>query len=179
MTMLLALAAGLVAATVVMVITALVAAREGRVKVVDVAWGLGFVLVALVAALVAELSDDGNPTRRWLLVALVAAWGLRLAFHIGRHPRGDGEDPRYEKLLGGTLAEVGMSRAVRKVFAIQGFAIWLVSLPVMLGVVAHVEWWPVVIAGSALWLVGLVFEAVGDAQLAAYKAIPKDQNGPR
>ncbi len=71
-----------------------------------------------------------------------------------------------------------MARAVRKVFAIQGFAIWLVSLPVMVGVVADVEWWPVVIAGSALWLVGLVFEAVGDAQLAAYKKIPKDQRPP-
>jgi steroid 5-alpha reductase family enzyme len=175
MTTVLALAAGLVAAGLVMVVTALVAAREGRVKVVDVAWGLGFVLVALVAALVAELADDGDPARRWLLVVLVAAWGLRLSFHIGRHPRGDGEDPRYEKLLGGTLDQVGMARAVRKVFAIQGFAIWLVSLPVMVGIVADVVWWPVVVAGAAIWLVGLVFEAVGDAQLAAYQEIPKDQ----
>ena len=31
------------------------------------------------------------------------------------------------------------------------------------------------LAGSALWLVGLAFEAVGDAQLAAYKEIPKAQ----
>ena len=100
--------------------------------------------------------------------------GLRLSFHIGRHPRGAGRT-RYEKLLGGTLEQVGMARAVRKVFAIQGFAIWLVSLPVMVGVVVDVEWWPVVIAGSALWLVGLAFEAVGDAQLAAYKEIPKAQ----
>ena len=172
------LAAGLVAAAVVMVVTALWPAGEGRVKVVDVAWGLGFVLVAMVAGLIGSSADDGDPTRRWLLVLLVGAWGLRLALHIGRHPRGNGEDPRYEKLLGGTVDQVGMARAVRKVFAIQGSAIWLVSLPVMVGAVLSVEWWPVVIAGSALWLVGLVFEAVGDAQLAAYKEIPKDQRPP-
>ena len=172
------LAAGLATAALLMVATALVARRLDRASVVDVAWGLGFVLIALVAGVIGALADEGDPTRRLLLVALVGAWGLRLAVHIGHHARGKGEDPRYEKLLGGTLAQVGMARAVRKVFAIQGFAIWLVSLPVMVGAVAHVEWWPVVIAGSALWLVGLVFEAVGDAQLAAYKKVPKEQRQP-
>ena len=175
MTLVLSLAAGLLAATLVMTITALVAARLGRVSVVDVAWGLAFVLVALVSALVGILADDGDPARRWLLVALVGAWGLRLALHIGRHPQGDGEDPRYEKLMGGTLAQVGMARAVRKVFAIQGLAVWLVASSVMVGAVVDVEWWPVVVVGALVWLVGLVFESVGDAQLAAYKSIPKDQ----
>jgi len=175
MTIAWSLAAGLVAAAAVMGVTALVARSHGRVKVVDVAWGVAFVLVALVAAVIGTVADDGDPARRWLLVALVGAWGLRLSFHIGRHPRGDGEDPRYEKLLGGTLDQVGMARAVRKVFAIQGFAAWLVSLPVMVGAVVTVDWWPVVVAGAVLWLVGLIFEAVGDAQLAAYKQIPKER----
>lgn len=178
MTVLVALAAGLGAAAASMLVTALVAHRVGRVKVVDVAWGLAFVLVVLVAALIGTVADDGDPARRWLLVALVGAWGLRLSVHIGRHPRGDGEDPRYVKLLGGTLGQVGMARAVRKVFGIQGLAVWLVSLPVMVGAVTDVDWWPVVIAGAALWLVGLVFEAVGDAQLTSYKQTPKAQRPP-
>ncbi len=38
-----------------------------------------------------------------------------------------------------------------------------------------VRWrWPVV-AGVAVWLIGLMFEAVGDAQLAAYKRLPQDE----
>jgi steroid 5-alpha reductase family enzyme len=170
-----ALGAGLVAAALVMLVTAVWARRLNRVAVVDVAWGLGFVVIALVAAVVGTVVDEGDPARRWLLVGLVVVWGGRLAWHIGRRAAGHGEDPRYVKHLGGRLHEVGMARAVRKVFLVQGLAIWLVSTPVMVGAVADVEWWPVVAVGTALWLVGLVFEAVGDAQLAAYQEIPKDE----
>ena len=91
------------------------------VAVVDVAWGLGFVLVAVVSAVL------GDTPVRWVLLGMVAVWGLRLAWHIGRrqvqHPH---EDPRYEALLGGG----GFATAVRKVFVIQGVSLWVVSLPV-------------------------------------------------
>ena len=40
------------------------------------------------------------------------------------------------------------------------------------------EWWPVVWVGVALWLLGVVFESVGDAQLATYKSVPKEQRAP-
>jgi steroid 5-alpha reductase family enzyme len=153
---------------VVMTATALIARAVGRVAVVDVAWGLGFVAVALVVALVA---DDGG-ARRWLLLGLVGAWGLRLAWHIRRRAVGHGEDPRYEVLLGGPVREVGFAVAVRKVFLVQAVALWFISLPVQVGAALAVRWWPVVVAGVLVWLVGLVFEAVGDAQLAAYKQDP-------
>lgn len=176
---LVALGLGLLGAGLVMLATALVARRQGRVAVVDVAWGIGFVVVAAVAAVVGHGTAEGDAQRRWLLVALVAVWGLRLAWHIGRRAASHREeDPRYEKLLGGTLPEVGMARAVRKVFGIQGVALWFVSLPVLVGVVRPVEWWPLVWVGAGLWLVGLVFEAVGDAQLASYQARPKDERPP-
>ena len=95
MTVLLVLLASLVAVAVLMTVTALVARRVGRVVVVDVTWGLGFVLVALVSAAL------GDEPVRWLLLAMVGVWGLRLAWHVGRrqlaHPE---EDPRYAKMLG-------------------------------------------------------------------------------
>ena len=178
MTYLLALAIALIAAAATMSVTALVARAQGRVAIVDVAWGLGFVLVAAGAALVGQVTDEGDPGRRWLLVGLVTVWGLRLAWHIRGKSAGHGEDPRYVKLMGGTLAEVGMRVAVRKVFGIQGAAVWLVSAPVIVGALADVAWWPVVWIGVAIWVLGLVFEGVGDAQLAAYKRAPKEQRSP-
>jgi steroid 5-alpha reductase family enzyme len=172
----LCLAAGLVAVVLGMTITAIRARQLGVVAVVDVAWGAGFVLAALVAALVATGLDDGTLWRRWLVVAMVAVWGLRLAWHVrsralGEH--GGKEDPRYEQMLGGSLAEVGMGAAVRRVFLVQGLAQWLVAVPVLAGVALTADWWPAVVAGVVVWAVGLFFEAVGDRQLAAYKAIPK------
>ena len=154
---------------VVMTVTALVARAVGRVAVVDIAWGLGFVAVAAVAALAA---DDGA-VRRWVLLGLVGAWGLRLAWHIRRRAVGHGEDPRYETLLGGPVRDVGFAVAVRKVFLVQGVALWFISLPVQVGAALAVRWWPVVVAGVLVWSVGLAFEAVGDAQLAAYKQDPR------
>ena len=152
------------AVAVLMAATALVSRRVGRVSVVDVTWGLGFVVVALVCA----IAGDGDPARRWLLLGLVAVWGLRLAWHIHRRSRGHGEDPRYAAMLGGG----GFALAVRKVFVTQALALWLVSLPLQVAGDAATVWWPAVGAGVALWLLGLVFEVVGDAQLAAYRRDP-------
>jgi steroid 5-alpha reductase family enzyme len=162
-------------AALVMGVTALVARRQGRVAVVDVAWGSGFVLVAVVCALVALLRDAGDPLRTIFLAALVAVWGSRLAWHIHRRTAGHtDEDPRYEKVLGGSLSQVGMGRAVRKVFAVQGTALTVIALPVAVGVAGETRWWALVVLGGVLWVVGLVFESVGDAQLAAYRAQPRE-----
>ena len=162
------LAVGLATAAVVMTVTAAIARRLGRVAVVDVAWGLGFVAIAVTTALV----GDTDAVRRWLVPVLVATWGLRLAWHIRRRAVGAGEDPRYEELLGGPVEEVGFGVAMRKVFVVQGAAMWFISLPVQVGAARPVLWWPVLVVGCALWLVGVVFEATGDAQLASYKKDP-------
>ena len=163
-----ALLVALATAAVLMTGTALIARAVGRVAVVDVAWGLGFVAIAATTAIA---TDEGG-ARRWVVLALVGAWGLRLAWHIRRRAVGHGEDPRYETLLGGPLHEVGLPVAIRKVFLVQGVALWLISLPVQVGAALPVRWWALVVAGALLWALGLVFESVGDAQLAAYKANP-------
>jgi len=171
------LAAVAVVAIAVMTVTALVARRQGRVVVVDVAWGLALTLAAVAAAVVALVLDEGTTWRGWVLVAAVGVWGLRLSRHIHRRS-GDGEDPRYELVLGGPLDEVGIGVAVRKVFAVQGAAVCLVALPVTIGAVSDIQWTALVFVGIGLWLVGLLFEAVGDAQLAAYRRQPRDTRPP-
>lgn len=164
----------LLTAALVMTLAALRARQLGRVAVVDVAWGLGFVAVAVVMTAVGTASE-GNGPRRWVVLAMVGAWGLRLAWHIRRRALGDHqgkEDPRYEELLGGPLSQVGMGVAVRKVFLVQGFAVWFISIPLQVAAVSDVASWAVVVLGIAVWLLGWIFETVGDAQLAAYKADP-------
>lgn len=176
------LLAGAVTVAVIMTVTALVAKRVGRLAVVDVVWGAGFVVVAVVGALVATVVDGGDGDvvlRRWLLVALVAVWGGRLAWHIRKRAEGllgpgetPPEDPRYAELMEGKT----FSYAVTRVFVTQGVAMLLVSAPVLVGVSLAPAWgWWVVGLGVVVWLVGLVFEAVGDAQLASYKQIPKPE----
>jgi steroid 5-alpha reductase family enzyme len=175
--LLLVLLAGLLTAAAGMTVTALRARQLGKVAVVDIAWGAGFVLVALVSALVATSRDAGSPWRTWLVTVMVAVWGLRLAWHVRSRAIGDHqgkEDPRYAEMLGGSLDEVGMAAAVRRVFAVQGGAQWFVAGPVMVGAVLVADWWPVVVLGVLVWAAGLFFETVGDRQLAAYKQQPRE-----
>ena len=149
---------------VAMLLTAYAARRAGRVSVVDVTWGLALAAVALVAALL----GDGPGWRRWLLLGVVAVWGLRLSWHIWRRSTGHAEEPRYTELLGS-----GRGGPLVRVWIPQGAAIWFVSLPVQVAAVAGDGVGPVVVLGLLLWLVGVVFESVGDAQLAAYKRDPQ------
>lgn len=178
LTALLATGVALIGVVASMALAALRARQLGVVAVVDVAWGLGFVVVALSATVVAYAAGTDS-WRTLLLLALVAVWGGRLAWHVrsravGEH--GGAEDPRYAEMLGGSLPEVGMAEAVRRVFLVQGVAQWFVSLPVAVGAVLLVEpgWSWLVWVGAAVWAVGLFFESVGDRQLAAYKAQPRE-----
>jgi steroid 5-alpha reductase family enzyme len=162
------LALGLAAAVVVMTVTALVSRRVGKVAVVDIAWGLVFVAIAWT---VAVARPDAHS---WLLAGLVTVWGGRLAWHVFRRSRGHGEDPRYAEMLG----DAGWWTVVRRVFATQGVVAWLVALPVMVAGDQSVVWWPLVWVGVAVWAVGLFFETVGDAQLAAYRSRPREERPP-
>jgi steroid 5-alpha reductase family enzyme len=163
-------AASVAALAVVHSVTFAIARRIGRYNVVDVAWGVGFVAIAAVAAALGH----GDPGRRWLLLALVSIWGLRLSWHIQRKTAGKGEDPRYTALLrNATLALV-----VRKVFVLQALITWFVSLPVQLSAVSGPTPRPltaVTVAGVAIWLVGFAFEAIGDRQLRVFKADPANR----
>lgn len=167
--------ASLASVVVLMVVTALIARRQGRVVVVDAAWGLGFVVIAVTAAATAAALGVGDGWRQLLLVVLVGAWGLRLGVSILRKLVGHrDEDPRYAKLMDGKP----FSYAITRVFATQGAVMWFVSLPVQVAVVTDWGWWWVVVLGVVVWAIGLFFETVGDAQLAAYKATPREERAP-
>jgi steroid 5-alpha reductase family enzyme len=162
--------ASVLALAVVHSVTFVIGRRIGRYNVVDVAWGVGFVAIAAVAATLGH----GDPTRRWLLLALVAIWGLRLSWHIQRKTAGKGEDPRYAALLrDATVGEV-----VRKVFVLQAFITWFVSFPLQLSAVTGStpkQLTAVAVVGGAVWLVGVTFEAVGDRQLRVFKSDPANR----
>ncbi|MFF0743607.1 DUF1295 domain-containing protein [Streptomyces sp. NPDC004111] len=161
------------AALAVMLVTFAVAVRVGVHRLVDVAWGAAFAAVAVVSyALSAGSGDDG---RRLLVAVLTCVWGLRLAVHIGLRGRGHGEDPRYEAMLAKAPGGRRNLYAFRMVYLLQGALVWLVSLPVQTAMYAPVGLGPLAWAGCALWCVGLFFEAVGDRQMARFKADPANK----
>lgn len=187
LTFILASAICLLALMAMQVGTFVVGRRLGRFNVVDVTWGAGFAVVAAVVLVLraANFGAAGGLDWHVVTIALAAAlWGIRLSVHVGAKTAGKGEDPRYTEMLGrsGGYDADGSPRAfivLRKVFFLQGAIQWLVSLPLQALVVSEAPGSALLalaMLGLALWALGFVFEAVGDAQLAEFK---RDPNRPK
>lgn len=152
---------------VVLAATFVSAKIAGRHNVIDVAWGLLFCAVALACF----VSSTGDALRRWLLLVLPVLWGLRLAVHIARRSVGKGEDPRYDKLLAKARGNRDLY-ALRVVYLLQGVLALVVASPLVVGANETAPVGPLAWIGVAVWIVGVFFEAVGDAQLARWRADP-------
>ncbi len=161
-----------VIAAVTLLIAWLVAVRIRDVSFIDAIWGGGMAVLAVASWL--QLAQPG--ARASLIAAMAALWGLRLFWHLYTRWRGHGEDVRYARMLGKAKEQGRFAQAaLTKVFAPQAVLLYLTCLPAQLGVLVSPEpaaIGPLALAGATLWLVGMVFEAVGDAQLKAFRADP-------
>ncbi len=159
-----------VAAVLVLLVgTWLVSLVVRNASIVDIVWGLGFVVVAWTTFLVA----DGARDRKLLLALMVTVWGLRLAGYLAWRNVGHGEDFRY-RAMRKKHGDRFPLKSLTTVFLTQAALMWVVSLPVQLAMVPTSPRHLGVLAfvGLGLWAVGMFFETVGDLQLARFKADP-------
>jgi steroid 5-alpha reductase family enzyme len=132
--------------------------------VVDIAWGLGFILVSAVVFF--RFGQGG--ARQWLALALITVWGGRLALHIYARNRGKEEDFRYAAWRR-QWGEYFIVRSYFQIFMLQGLLLLLVIAPLLL--IVGQEQPPLGLLdglGALVWLTGFLFETVGDRQLAAF-----------
>ncbi len=151
----------------------LVAVRIGDVSFIDAVWGGGMAMLAMASWLQA-----GRAGGLGLLIAAMASlWGLRLALHLLQRWRRSGEDPRYARMLGPARAAGHYGRAaLLRVFLPQAALLYLTCLPAQLGVLAGGGLGPLALSGALLWLIGMVFETVGDWQLNRFRADPANRD---
>ncbi len=138
-------------------------------SIIDIFWGFGFVVIAWVGFLVTPGTGDA---RQRLILFVTTVWGLRLTLHLARRNIGKGEDFRYQAMRrkhGERFAIISL----RTVYLTQGVLMLVVAIPVMVGSMnSRVQWRPLLYIGAAMWLIGVLFETVGDLQLAAFKRDP-------
>jgi steroid 5-alpha reductase family enzyme len=151
---------------VLMVVLWLVSIRLRDVSIVDPAWGPAFVLVALAGV----RSGRGDSGRRWLLFALVAAWGLRLGWHLLRRKLGDPTEDRRYAAMRERQGQRFVAWSLVMIFGVQGLLVLVVSLPVQVTAGRPAALTAAVIPGLLVFVVGLIFETVGDEQLRRFKA---------
>lgn len=135
------------------------------VSIVDLFWSLGFIAIGLRSVVVV----NGATPLAWLLLGMVGAWGLRLSCYLTWRNWGEPEDYRYAKMReywGVSFPAVSLF----SVFTLQAFLTWIVALPVQTGILLGGDIGFFAWIGVFIWLVGLVFESVGDWQLARFKS---------
>ncbi|WP_329789791.1 DUF1295 domain-containing protein [Lentzea sp. DG1S-22] len=141
-----------------------------RYDLIDSVWGPGFAVIAVLTLVFAQ----GEPTRQWIVTALTAVWGLRLGAHIHSRNRGKGEDPRYQDIL--RRAKGNPRLKMYRVYLLQAVLMWIVSLPVQAAQHLSAPFGVLDWVGTGVWLVGFVFEAVGDWQLSRFRADPANED---
>lgn len=163
----------LLAAAAFMVVAWLVSLPKKDASIVDAFWGPAFVLIAAVA----YGETEGYDARRWLILGLVALWGLRLGgYLLKRNLEMGEEDHRYRAIRQRTGPLFPVASLVI-VFLFQAALSWFISFPLQVGIAADgpkaLGWLDAL--GVLFFAVGFVFEAGGDWQLARFKADPSNE----
>ncbi|MCB9187244.1 MAG: DUF1295 domain-containing protein [Flavobacteriales bacterium] len=149
---------------VFMLVMFLIAQRLKDNSIVDIGWGIGFILIAITCFLQSEQS-----TVQWITLALISIWGMRLATYIYGRNKGKPEDYRYAQWREEWGKNV-VIRAFFQVFMLQGAIMLVVASPLYVLFSEPLELtWNAYLA-IAVWAIGFFFEAVGDFQMARFKA---------
>ena len=147
----------------------IVSVIKKRNDIADIAWGLGFVLLAWLASYL-----SGYSFKALLVNGLITIWGLRLAWHIYNRNKKKPEDSRYFKWR--KTWKNFYLRSYLQVFLLQGIFIFLISLPVMFinhSVSRGFGFFEVI--GLLVWGLGFYFESTGDRQLKKFISDPANK----
>jgi steroid 5-alpha reductase family enzyme len=148
-------------------------ARARDSGVVDFYWGPGFAVIGTIG--LARL--DAPSPAQLAFVVLTGMWAARLTFHLVRRHRSCAtEDPRYA-----AMREAGgpnfVARSFLTIFMLQAVVMWLVAAPVHVATTTQAARDPGLISllGALLFFAGLAIETMADAQLARFKADPRNR----
>jgi len=140
-------------------------------SIVDQAWGIGFVVIAVYSMIRLGNYDPIS----LVTTLLVALWGLRLFYHIMKRNFGKPEDFRYVDMRNRWGKSV-VIRAFLQVYMLQGALMLLIAFPIVL---IHekfdVTFNLITLVGVLIWCTGYFFEVVGDAQLRNFKKNPENK----
>jgi len=154
------------AASGVAILTWLASVARRDASLVDRVWSL---LAAAPAVVYAGLLPAGGQVRFVVMAAVLALWAVRLAAYVTWRNWGHGEDRRYQAIRARNEPNFALKSLVL-IFALQALLAWLVATPFLAAAARPAPWTPLDAIGAAIAAFGVVFEAVGDQQLASFKA---------
>ncbi|MEM1396132.1 MAG: DUF1295 domain-containing protein [Pseudomonadota bacterium] len=142
-------------------------------SIIDIFWAIFCALPAVVIFLL----PGGSSPRSAVLTVLTCLWAARLSGYLAMRNVGHGEDYRYVAMRKSREAAGDFnSWSLSRVFLLQATVAWFVSLPTQTGQFGPDKpLGPIALIGIAIFLTGLAFEALGDAQLRKFKSDPANK----
>ncbi len=137
---------------------------------VDVAWGLGFIVISLVSYFY-----HFNSAKNAVVLFLVLLWGLRLSLYLLGRNWNAPEDHRYQEMRK-SWGKFPSLHAYFKVFLFQGLLMFLISLPITAGMMKadqNLSW--INIIGVMVFFFGWIYESFADRYLKKFKANPENR----
>ncbi len=153
------------------VATWIVSIVKRDVSIVDSVWSVLIVLGAFT--FLAALPAPG-PRAAWL-TCLAALWAVRLAGYITWRNWGEPEDHRYQAIRARNEPHFAL-KSLWFVFFLQGVLAAIVALPLQAAYASDAPVNALDAVGIAVAAFGIVFEAVGDRQLARFRADPENRD---
>lgn len=148
----------------------LIAQKQNNNSIVDIFWGLSFVVQVIYGLLFRLIAGETIGLLPLVLSGLVSVWGLRLFFYIGIRNLKKPEDFRYVDMRKQWGSKYPRLKAYVNVFLTQAAFHYVVALPIHLAFVAQTDVaWLWALPAVLLFAIGFFFEAVGDRQLAVFK----------
>lgn len=136
-------------------------------SIIDIAYGIGFIVTAYLLIELFPGTLTVSP-HTYILFFLIALWGTRLSTRIYLKNRNKGEDFRYatwRKAWNRKGNLYYLARSYLQIFILQGFVISIVLLPFTISLSRHLTVTSGILFGLALWVIGFLFESIGDRQL--------------
>jgi steroid 5-alpha reductase family enzyme len=146
-----------------------VATVRRNAGLVDIFWSL----FILLGAVIVVQAGPAPRARAWLVLALVAAWALRLAGYLAARNWSAPEDHRYRAIR--ERNEPGFAwKSLYLVFGLQALLAWLILAPVAAAIRLDSSVGVLDMAGALLAAFGIAFESIADGQLARFKSSPSN-----
>lgn len=136
-------------------------------SIVDIFWGIGFILLTAFSL----LNSGSMDIKKVIVSFLILMWGLRLSIHIFIRNKGREEDFRYANWR--RTWKNFVLRSFLQIFMLQGFFMLVIAWPVLhINHGDSVDFGIIDILGILIFLIGFTFEVVGDYQMTVFKKDP-------
>lgn len=138
--------------------------------IIDSFWGITFIQTVIIG-----LVMTSDITLKMLVISIfVIMWGLRLSYHVFKRNYKKEEDFRYANFRREWKRYFNL-RAYFQIFILQAILSFVISIPIIYTASSPSSLSYINMIGIFIWIVGFMFEVVGDKQLKEFLKVRKDK----